>query len=187
MRVGVRPLVGTGITPNHLTTMRLAGGLAAAVAFAVGTPGWDYAGCVLFVVALALDRADGELARLGGKTSDWGHRYDLIADSASNATAFIGIGIGLRDSVLGWWALPLGAAAGVSIALILWMTMQIETREGARAAELSGAAGFDPDDAVLVVPLAVAFGGGVPLVVAAVIGAPAFALFFYWRFRRKLR
>ena len=187
VRIGVRPLVATRITPNHVTTLRLAGGLAAAAAFAVGTPAWDYAGSAMFVVALVLDRADGELARLGGKTSSWGHTYDLIADSVSNTAAFIGIGIGLRDSLLGGWALPIGAAAGASIAFILWMTMQIEAREGARAAELGGAAGFDPDDAVLMVPVAMALGGGVPLIIVAVIGAPAFAVFFHWRFRHKLR
>ena len=183
----MRPLAGTRITPNHVTTLRLAGGLAAAAAYAVGTTGWDYAGSALFVVALVLDRADGELARLGGKTSSWGHTYDLIADSISNAAAFIGIGIGLRDSLLGWWALPIGATAGGSIAFILWMTIQIEAREGARAAELGGGAGFDPDDAVLMVPLAMALGGGVPLHVVAVVGTPAFAVYFYWHFRAKLR
>ena len=178
--------MGTGITPNQITTLRLAGGLAAAVAFAVGTPVWDYAGSALFVVALFLDRADGELARLGGKTSSWGHRYDLIADSASNSAAFIGIGIGLRDSVLGWWALPAGIAAGLGVASILWMTIQVEARDGARAAELAGGGGFDPDDAVLVAPIAVALGGGVPLIVVAAICAPAFAVFFYLRFRDRL-
>lgn len=187
VRIGVRPLVGTPITPNQITTLRLAGGLAAAAAYAVGSTAWDYAGSALFVVALMLDRADGELARLGGKTSAWGHTYDLVADGISNAAAFVGIGIGLRDSLFGWWALPLGAAAGASIAFILWATMQIEAREGARAAELGGAAGFDPDDAVLMVPLAMALGGGVPLLMVSVIGAPAFAIFFYWRFRAKLR
>lgn len=183
----MRPLAGTRITPNQITTVRLAGGLAAAAAFAVGTPAWDYAGSALFVLALFLDRADGELARLGGKSSSWGHRYDLIADSACNSAIFIGIGIGLRDSVLGWWALPAGIAAGLGVASILLMTMQAEVQGGARAAELAGTGGFDPDDAVLVVPFAVALGGGVPLIIAAAICAPAFAVFFYLRFRDKLR
>ena len=47
VRPAVRPLVATGITPNHLTTVRLAGGLAAAAAVAVGTAAWHYAGSVL--------------------------------------------------------------------------------------------------------------------------------------------
>ena len=36
VRVGVRPLVATPVTPNQLTTLRLASGLAATAAFAVG-------------------------------------------------------------------------------------------------------------------------------------------------------
>ncbi len=186
VRIAVRPLAGTRITPNQITTLRLACGLAAAASFAVGRPAWDYAGSALFVLSLFLDRADGELARLGGSSSAWGHRYDLIADSISNTAAFIGIGIGLRHSVLGWWALPAGLAAGLGVAAILWMTMRAESRGGARAAELAGAGGFDPDDAVLAVPLAVVLGGGVPLIIAAAIGAPAFAVFFHLRFRDKL-
>ena len=83
----------------------------------------------------------------------------------------------------GWWALPLGAAAGASIAFILWATMQIEAREGARAAELGGAAGFDPDDAILFVPLLIWLGYSQAMIVAAAIGAPAFALFMALKFR----
>lgn len=188
VRIAVRPLVGTPVTPNQITTARLAGGLAAAAAFAAGSQPWDYAGAALFVVAFVLDRADGELARLGGKTSSWGHRYDLVSDGICNAAVFIGIGIGLagRDTMLGWWALPAGIAAGLGVALILWMTVWIEAREGARAGELGGAGGFDPDDAVLAVPVVMALGGAAPLILAAAICAPAFAAFFYLRFRRVL-
>ncbi|MCH8834893.1 MAG: CDP-alcohol phosphatidyltransferase family protein, partial [Proteobacteria bacterium] len=67
--MAVRPLVGTAVTPNHLTTLRLATGLAAAGALAVGTSPWQHVGAAIFVVSLVLDRADGELARLAGKTS----------------------------------------------------------------------------------------------------------------------
>ena len=86
-RVGVRPLVGTPVTPNHLTTLRLVTGLAAAGAFATGIPEWRAWGGVIFVVSMFLDRADGELARLGGKTSPWGHKFDLVSDAVCNALA----------------------------------------------------------------------------------------------------
>ncbi len=35
-RVAMRPLVNTPVTPNQVTTLRLAAGIAAAAAFAVG-------------------------------------------------------------------------------------------------------------------------------------------------------
>lgn len=141
----------------------------------------------LFVLAMLLDRADGILARLSGRTSAGGHTYDLIADSLSNSLAFVGIGIGLRDSELGLWAAPLGLIAGLSISAVLWLVMRAENQDGGRAAELEGAAGFDPDDAMLFVPLAMVLGWGVGLIVAAAVGATIFAVFFYWKFRSFLK
>ena len=177
-RVAVRPLVGTPVTPNHLTTLRLATGLAAAGALAVGASPWQHVGAAIFVVSLVLDRADGELARLAGKTSPGGHTYDLIADAAADALVFVGLGVGLRESTLGQWAIPMGMAAGVAVAAIFWLVMRVEAVEGERAAELPGIAGFDVDDSILIVPIAVWLGEPVPLLVAATIGAPAFAMFF---------
>ena len=186
VEVGVRPLAKTPVTPNQVTTLRLVGGIGAAACFAVGSESWAIAGSILFVLSLCLDRADGILARLTGKTSPWGHTFDLIADSASNSLAFVGIGIGLRDGDLGLWAIPLGLIAGLAISAVLWLVMRAEDQEGDRAAELEGKAGFDPDDAMLAVPAAVLLGWVEPLIIAAAIGASAFALLFYWRFRRFL-
>ncbi len=176
--MAVRPLVKTPVTPNHLTTLRLATGLAAAAALAVGASPWQHVGAAIFVVSLVLDRADGELARLAGKTTPWGHTYDLIADAAADALVFVGLGVGLRESALGLWAIPMGMAAGGAVAAIFWLIMRIEAVEGERAAELPSVAGFDVDDSILIVPVAVWLGGSVPLLVAATIGAPAFAIFF---------
>ncbi len=187
VRVGVRPLVGTAVTPNHLTSLRLVTGLAAAAAFAVGSDELRAWGGGIFVVSLALDRADGELARLGGKTSAWGHKYDLYADSLCNALAFVGLGVGLRDGAFGPWAALMGLVAGAAVAAILWLILRMEALEGERAGELPSAAGIDPDDAVLLVPLLVWLGWAEGLIVAACIGAPAFALFIYLMYRRRLR
>ncbi len=187
VRVGVRPLVATPVSPNHVTSLRLAVGIAAAGLCAVGDPTYRAWGAGLFVISVLLDRADGELARLADKRSPGGHKYDLLADSFCNAIIFVGVGWGLRGGDLGFWAAALGLVAGIAVAAILLLTLRLEARAGARAGELGGAAGFDPDDAVLMVPLAMALGGGVPLLMVSVIGAPAFAIFFYWRFRAKLR
>lgn len=187
VRVGVRPLVNTPVTPNQITAVRLVGGIVAAVAFAVGEPSWINAGAAIFVVSMFLDRADGELARLSGKTSAWGHKFDLISDSLANIFAFIGIGIGLRGGELGPWAPALGLIAGAAVAIVLWFVMRMENTDGERAGEVSGFAGFDPDDAMLVVPVVMVLGGGVPLLIAAAVGASAFALLFYILFRRSLK
>lgn len=187
VRILVRPLVGTSVAPNHLTTLRLLGGIGAAAAFGAGTSGWQQIGAGIFLVSMVLDRADGELARLSGKTSTRGHAYDLIADSLSNALAFVGIGVGYMAGFWGIWAAVMGLLAGGAITAILWMVMRVEDNQGTRAAEFQGGAGFDPDDAMLVVPAAMLLGGGEVLLVAAAIGAPLFSLFFFWKFRAALR
>lgn len=183
----VRPLARTSVRPNQVTTARLVVGLSAAACLAIGTPAWRLLGAALFVVSFVLDRADGDLARLTGQTSPGGHTYDLVSDSVCNALTFVGLGLGLTDSPLGLWAAPMGLAAGAAVAAILLLVMRMESLAGARSAELKGFAGFDPDDAVLFVPLAIALGAAEGLLIAAAVGAPAFALFFFLLFRRKLR
>ena len=155
--------------------------------FAVGQNDWTIAASILFTVSMLLDRADGILARLSGKTSPWGHRYDLIADSLCNALAFVGIGIGLRVSDLGTWSILLGIIAGAAVSAVLWLVIRAEERNGRRAAELVGQAGFDPDDALLFVPVAMLLGWGMYLITVAAIGASIFAVFFFWKFRSFLR
>jgi len=177
VRLGVRPIAHGRLTPNHVTTLRLLTGVAAAAAYATGDAEGYFWGGVLFVVSVLLDRADGELARLGGKSTSWGHTYDLCVDSLCNAIIFLGLGLGLRDGPLGLWAPVMGAVAGLAIAAILFMTLKTEALGGQRAGEIKGAAGFDPDDAILAVPVIVWLGWPHGLLVAAAIGAPAFALF----------
>ncbi len=183
----VQPLAKTAVHPNHVTAARLCLGLVAAACLAVGTPDWRLAGAAVFVVSFLLDRADGDLARLTGRTSPGGHVYDLVADTLCNALTFVGLGFGLTASSLGPWAILMGLVAGAAVAAILLLVMRIESLQGVRAAELKGFAGFDPDDAVLIVPIALAWGAAEALLTAAAIGAPAFALLFLYVFRRKLR
>ncbi|MBM3565717.1 MAG: CDP-alcohol phosphatidyltransferase family protein [Alphaproteobacteria bacterium] len=182
----VRPLAKTPVTPNQVTAVRLAVGITAAAWLAVGhEPCLNYiAG--LFVFGMLLDRADGDLARLTGRTSPRGHIYDLISDAASNALIFVGLGFALRNGSFGLWAIPMGVAAGLSVAAILWAVMRVEDAQGARAAELGGIAGFDPDDAMLIVPVSIWLGGEAILLTAAAVGAPLFALLFLRKFRAVL-
>ncbi len=187
VRLAVRPLVGTRITPNQITTVRLAAGLVAAAALAHGGEAWRDWGAGIFLLSMLLDRADGELARLGGKTSPSGHTYDLVSDALSNALAFLGLGIGLRAGMFGLWAPVMGLLAGLALAAILWLVISLEEAHGQRAAELGTTAGFDPDDALLILPVAVWLGLSDWLLLAACLGAPAFAVFMGLKFRGRLR
>lgn len=185
--VVVKPLANTFVTPNHLTAIRLVAGIGAALAMALGTDEARNWGGGLFVLSMVMDRADGDLARYTGKTSPFGHKLDLIGDAVCNTLIFIGLGFGLMGGGYGPWAFPMGVLAGGSVALILFLVLRIEALEGARAAEIGAVGGFDPDDAMLFIPIAVWLGWAEGLLTAAAIGAPAFALFFVWLFRRKLK
>ena len=182
----VQPLAHSIVTPNHITTLRLIIGTAAACAAAIGSEGWRRGAAGLFLASLLLDRADGELARLSNRKSTFGHRYDLISDAIVNSLIFVGLGIGLRGSAVGLWTIPMGVVAGTAIGAILWLVVRAERLAGARAAELSNVAGFDLDDGMLIIPLLVITGFSIYLLYTATIGAPLFAIFFFWRFRSYL-
>jgi len=179
----VRPLARTAVTPNQLTAARLAAGLGAAACFAVGDAAWGWAGAAAFVLAMALDRADGELARAKGAHSRFGHVFDLVADGASNAAAFIGIGVGVarHGGALAEYAPMLGIVAGLAVAFTEALVMRMDALGIQSTAEIGGVRGFDPDDAMIFVPLAVVAGLGGPLLVAAAIGAPAAFAWFTWK------
>jgi phosphatidylglycerophosphate synthase len=169
-------LAQTPVTPNQLTWLRLLSGIGAALAFAQAEEVWRHWGAALFLLSFLLDRADGQLARLSGKTSAYGHKLDLASDSLANGLAFLGLGIGLRDGAFGLWALALGALAGLAVGAVLLLVVRIEATEGERAAELGSTAGFDPDDGMLAVPLFIWLGLEEPLLVLAAVGAPVFAV-----------
>lgn len=158
--------------PNHLTTLRIVTGVAAGACFATGRDGWVLAGAAVMVLSLLLDRADGELARLTGKTSRFGHVYDLIADGTANAAVFLGIGLGLRSSALAEWAVPLGLLAGLAVALSELLVIRLDATGVRKSSDLGGRWGFDPDDGLFLVPLGMALGLARELLVAAAIGAP---------------
>jgi phosphatidylglycerophosphate synthase len=180
--VCILPLVNTPVTPNHITTLRLITGLAACSAFAVGTQQWNFWGGVLWILSALLDRADGELARLSGKSSPLGHKFDYISDMSTTALFFIGIGIGLRNSPLEYWSIVMGvfAAAGVIAAEILAETIDQEKKDTGEKA-YSGFAGFDFDDILYLFAPLVWLNWHLPFLVGASVGAPAFALLTWYR------
>jgi phosphatidylglycerophosphate synthase len=187
-RMMVRPLVGGPVTPNHLTTARLVTGLLACGAFATGAATWTVWGGMLWIVSCLLDRADGELARLGGTSSPGGHLYDYYTDVAINGLLFVAIGIGLRDETLiGGWALVLGAVAGVTVAAASVLAERLEREGVGEGKAYAGVLGFDFDD-VLYLLAPIAWLGWFPYVlIGAALGGPAFAILTAWRLRAALR
>jgi archaetidylinositol phosphate synthase len=176
VRPAVRAVAAhTGLTPNHVTTLRLATGLMASMIFAQGTYGWAaiIGGCI-FLLSMLLDRADGELARHTNQMSVAGHRYDLVSDCMVGISTFIGIGIGVGHTA-GLNALWLGALAGLGIG-VLFLELDVLKIASARGYDLFGRIRVDPDDAVIVVPVLVWCDLAAPMLIAAALVTPLAAL-----------
>ncbi len=156
-RAVVRPLVGTGVTPNHLTTLRLLSGLGACVLVATGHRNWQLGAAGLWLLSAFLDRADGELARIGDMMSEAGHRYDYLADLLINALIFAAVGIGARHGWMGFWAIPVGVLTMIAM-LVCWVGGEAyQKRDGAHRKPYAGRWGFDLDDGLYLLAIPIAF------------------------------
>lgn len=186
----VTPLKDTRVTPNHLTTLRLFVGLAGAVALAQGSFAWTNVGALLIVLSNFIDHTDGELARISGKSSRFGHFYDLASDAFITIALFASMGIGVAvaqgDGLLSQSPL-LGSIAGIAVALIFYLRMRIESLAGKSGTQQAFAAGFETEDVLYLLPLVTLFQIVDSFLVAASIGAPLFALWVTLDYRRVVR
>lgn len=169
-----KPLARTPLTPNMVTTMSLLMGLTAAGCFASGEQMLVAAGGLLFMLACLSDHVDGELARLTGRTSTFGHYYDRATAAIVYTTSFLGIGVGQQNSALGDWAVILGLSAGISIGLLFALRNETERRYGKEAIKQRVVAGFEIEDLLYLVGPVTWLGWQVPLIVASGIGAPLY-------------
>jgi len=171
----VRPLRHTRVHPNHLTTLGLLLGLTGAGLLASGHASAMHLGAFIFVLSAIVDHADGELARMTGKTSAFGHFYDRAADLVVKLATFIGLGFGVRAryGVLG----PvMGLVAGSALVAIFTMRSRLAQRHGPSALEQPAAGGFEIEDILYAIAPVTWAGVAGPFVVAAAVGAPVFAL-----------
>jgi phosphatidylglycerophosphate synthase len=185
-RVAVRPLLGTSVRPNHITTLRLVTGLAACVALAWGSRAGMVWGGWLWLLSAFLDRADGELARIGNMRSTAGHRYDTITDNTVSALFFAAIGVGLRHSWIGPWAPALGLLGAAGVAAINLATERLEQGGPPGTKVIPGAMGFDSDDSYYVMAPLAWLGWLLPVLVGAAIVTPVIGIVLMLRLWRTL-
>ena len=183
-RLLVRPLASTPVHPNHLTAAGLILGLAAAVLFAQGDPGLANLAAALYMAAIFMDHTDGELARMTGKTSTFGHYFDHGAAVTNYVALFIGIGFGLGGGALGAWAMPMGLLAGISVGAIFAGRFYIEERFGHDVVKQESFAGFEIEDTLYIIGPVTWLGGLTPFLIAACIGAPLFLAVVIRQIRR---
>ena len=162
--------------PNHVTTFGTLVGLTAAALYASGTPALVDLGACVWVVSAVLDHADGELARMSGKCTEWGAAYDRASDLLVRLALFTAIGVGLRSGPLGIAAPLCGLAAGIAFVAIFSFRGAIIRRQGRDAVAQPAVGGFEIEDVLYLIAPLTWLGGLGPFIVAAGIGAPLYAL-----------
>jgi len=185
-----RRLMRYPVTPNHMTLVSTAIGLAAAPCFLSAAYGLQLAGALLFLLHSMLDGCDGELARLKFMASRLGGTLDFWSDNLVHMAVFACLGIGWGLASASPWPLLLaaGAAGGtlVSAALVYAHSMRGREKAGplytsvsmsankSRLARLADA--LSRRDFIYLVLLLALFGKAYWFVLAAGIGAPLFAV-----------
>ena len=177
-RVCVLPLINTSISPNHITVIRLITGLLACAAFASKL---NILGGIFWLISTFLDRADGELARISGKTTEWGHKFDYYCDTFITALFFIAIGINLRDNLSGYWSISLGICAALGVIFTeVYAEIIDQKKQSTGEKAYPGIMGFDFDDILYLFAPIVWLNWHLPFLIGASIGAPAFAIFTWY-------
>jgi phosphatidylglycerophosphate synthase len=94
-----------GLSPNQVSLLSLAVGLAAAAAFAVGTWPALLVGALLLQASLVIDCVDGEVARFTRSFSELGAWLDASTDRVKEYAAYAGLALGSARSGRDIWAL----------------------------------------------------------------------------------
>jgi phosphatidylglycerophosphate synthase len=102
-----------GVTANAITVASIVLGLAAALAIASDGLAGAVLGLVLYAVAVVLDHADGEVARLAFAESAFGEWLDIGGDTLVHAALVLGMGVTAERLAEAGAAMGVVAAAGV--------------------------------------------------------------------------
>ena len=174
-----RAAIALGITPNQLSVASLLVGLAAAWCFWLGTPVATMAGLLVYVVAVVLDHADGEVARLTLAESRLGEWLDILVDTLVHATMVIAMGLTAERTAGGGALLgvvgALGVVASAAVAKV-WPTTGAVDNVGATLENLGSRDGFYAMLLLFIAARAVAPGALPPLMIVVALGSQAYWL-----------
>ncbi len=180
-RALLAPLVGSQLTPNHITAGRWLCAIAACVCFARAEWPW---GAGFWTVSTFLDRCDGEFARMTGLASRAGMLLDLAGDVLFNSAVFPAIGLGLlaepwahHVASLPAFAWPLcGVVASLAVlaASVLAERNEQDMRDGEKT--FNGRWGLEFDDFIYLIGAFVIAGVPGLLLLGGAVGGLAAAL-----------
>lgn len=94
-------LLRAGLTPDHVTMIGTT--LVVLTALTAYPQGYLLAGTLVIAVFVLSDSLDGTMARLSGRSSDWGAFLDSTLDRISDAAIFAGLAMWFasRDDLVG--------------------------------------------------------------------------------------
>lgn len=126
-----RRLAATGVSPNAMTVVSVAIGLAGAAFFLSSSAALQLLGAFLVLAHSILDGCDGELARLKFQESRFGGVLDFWGDNVVHSALFGAIAVEWSRAAGQSWPLALGSAAILgtllSAALVYRLTMRSVT------------------------------------------------------------
>lgn len=178
-----RRLVTTRITPNVMTLLSVAIGLAGAPFFLSSSPAYQLTGALLFLAHSIVDGCDGELARLKFLESRGGALLDYWGDNLVQVAVFASIAIGWSLAIHSGWPLFLGGlliASSLVGAVALFRETQEDEPPGADAPAIARvAAALSHRDFIYLVVLLAAAGKAAWFLVIASVGTPIFLLLLW--------
>ncbi len=157
-------LLRIGLTPDHVTVIGTT--LVVVTALVAYPQGYLLPGTLIIAVFALADSLDGTMARLAGRSSDWGAFLDSTLDRFSDAAIFSGLTI---------WFVTQDDLLGVSLTLAALVLGQLVSYTRARAEGLGAqaAVGIAERTERLVVVLVAAGVVGLGLPSAVLVGAMA--------------
>ena len=176
-----RRLVATPITPNAMTLVSLAVGLAGAALFL--SPAWQLTAALLFLAHSILDGCDGELARLKFLESPQGAVLDFWGDNLVHAAVFTAMAVGWSLHAGAAWPLAVGAVAVASTAMVAVTVYRrgLLARAPADAGRSSRLlATLAHRDFIYLIVILAAAGKAYWFIAFTAVGAPVFLLLLLW-------
>jgi phosphatidylglycerophosphate synthase len=184
-----RRLVWTALTPNGMTGVSLAVGLAGAPFFLSGVPEWQVAGALLFLLHSILDGCDGEIARLKFLESPGGAALDFWGDNAVHVAVFGCMALGWSIASGSPWPLFLGVVAVASTLVAAFAVaphkVSVPTQSAPRPTGPRMVDALANRDFIYLIIALAAFGKSAWFLVLVAVGTPVFVLLRLWADRRQ--
>ena len=174
-----RAAIALGITPNPISVASLVVGLLAAWCLWLGTAGAAVAGLAVYVTAVVLDHADGEVARLTLTESAVGEWLDIAVDTIVHAAMVVAMGLTAERIAGGGAALGIIGALGVVASAAVakhWPTTDATDSIGATLQNLGSRDGFYTMLLLFITALAIAPAALPWLMIIVALGSHAYWL-----------